>query len=321
MARTKQPNRMKANRFLNFNLQHSGSSSDSHYIDLAAALSKTNRSLYRQGKIYTIKRISVINAQEDVQLRVATAPCNWVTKAAWRRGKKTWDKMNREAAATLEGKQVYPKWHDYKVMLNPSMMGDADQPEPVDINNNVFDAGEWAYSQYETPDGTATADAFFAHLLGDHSGSAGSRTSVGLIQSYGESRGHMWGMGSEATPTHDSQFEHDPLANLFDYGTVLDEVLENLDSDNDLPPYAVGTGDTIGDHYPGAGDNAPSACLVSVLSCTDITGGQPVDSTTGPIDVMCGLLEIETTSATSQSVELLIELQEGSYKGVAAYEI
>jgi len=226
--------------------------------------------------------------------------------------------MNRQAASTLEGKNVYPKWHDYKVLLNPSMMDDADQPEPVDINNNTADPGEWAYSKYESPDGVDEgSDMFFVHLLGDHQGSMGSRTSVGLIQSYGESRGAL---SIDALPSHDTDFENDPLQNVFDVGGNVDEVLENIDADNDLPPYAVGSGSTIGDHYPGAGDNMQSAQLVAVVSVTDRTGGQP-HAMTGPIDAMCGLLEIETTSSSSQSVEILIELEEGDYKGVAAFDI
>ena len=70
-------------------------------------------------------------------------------------------------------------------------------------------------------------------MLGDHQGAAGVRSSVGLVKSYGESRATVQ-VGSPSVP---GDLSDDPLINVFDYGTEIDEVLERLELDNDVPPY------------------------------------------------------------------------------------
>ena len=41
----------------------------------------------------------------------------------------------------------------------------------------------------------------------------------------------------------DDEGDDDPLLNLFDSGTQVDEVAQNLDSYGDMPPYGYGTTD------------------------------------------------------------------------------
>lgn len=312
----KKSNRVPANRYLNVSLAHTGSSQDSHYMDIGKLLSQTNRRLYRQGMVYRVKSITVVNQQADFQLRVAGVPNTWVSRNAWKRGKAAYDKMMRKAT-DLAGKSRMPRYHDFKVLLNAGMTTDTDQVNCIDINGNASQEGEWIVSKFVSPDGTTSADEFYAVMLGDHSGSAGSRNYIGLIQSYGESRATV----STDVPGHDNHGQDDPLINLFDDGTQVDEIIENLEEEGDLPPYAgVGQSDTTGDLYPGAGDNMPSAQLFAVTSATDISGGAPVGRI-GSFDAVCGLIEFETTSGADQNIELLIEIAPGDYKGVHAEEI
>ena len=83
---------------------------------------------------------------------------------------------------------------------------------------------------------TSGSDTFTAHLLGPHNGVAGARNSIGLVLSYGESRPTIGNVGGDA-PQMDSDGDDDPLINLFDAGTQVDEVAQNLDSYGDMPPY------------------------------------------------------------------------------------
>lgn len=315
----KKSNRVPANRYLNYTLTHNGDGADSHYIDLAKNLSEVNRRFYTQQKVYFVKSVTVINKQADVQLRVATVPNTWVARNAWKRGKRLFEKMN-DQVQDQAGSSYRGRYHDFKVMLSSGMAGDSDAsdyPQPVDVNGNEAQVGEWVYSKFESPDGTSSSDEYFAVMLGDHSGSSGSRTFVGLIQSYGESRKTV----SDAVPGYDNHGDDDPLTNLFDHGTNVDEIAENLQEDGDTPPYAgSGQTDTTGDMYPGAGDNLPSAQVVGITSCTDLSGGNPIGRI-GGFQAICGLLEIETTAGSDQNVEILIELKEGDFKGVHAEEI
>ncbi len=311
----KKSKRVPCNRYLNVALAHTGSTQDSHYLDIAKLLSQTNRRLYRQGKVYRVKSITVVNSGLDFQLRVAGVPNTWVSRNAWKRGKKAWDKMN--SMALEDTGSSLPRWHDFKVFLSTGMTGDADQVNCIDVNGNASTAGEWNYSEYVSPDGGTGSDTFMAYFLGDHTGSAGSRTFIGLIQSYAESRSTV---GDEPAG-QDTDGDDDPLANLFDDGTHVDEILAELQVNNDQPPYAgSGASSTTGDEYPGAGDNMPSAVVFGITSATDIAGGSPVGRI-GSFDAVCGLIEFETTAGSDQSIELLIELAPGDYKGVHAEEI
>ena len=302
------------------------------YIDLARDLSLVNRRLYRAGKVYGIAGITVhdnvIAGTGDTFVKACTAPNTWVVAEAWKRGKRCWDEMNRlvhDCDPSNAGKQWRKStWHDYKVRLIDDARSDTDAPGggtqtiPVDCGDNAADDGEWVYSEYITPDGMAgTQDTFVAHLLGPHDGPAGNRDSIGLVLSYGESRPTIGNIGGDS-PQMDSDGDDDPLINLFDAGTQVDEIAQNLDSYGDMPPYGLGTADSnIGEFYPGSTNNMPKPV---VQGETHVTTENSIGYI-GPFQAVCGLLEIETKSSPGNTIELVIELMQGNYKGVAAVAI
>ena len=298
-------------RYLRYLLQHDGESQeDSHYIDLAKDLSAINRRLYRQGKVYRIAGITV-HSTSDAFVKVCAAPDSWVVRNAWKRGYKRWKAMNKLAERTLG------RYHDFKVRLIDDMRTDPDKPYPVDSGNNLLEFGDWDYSKFQTPDGTTTTEQFTTHLLGPHVGSAGAWTSIGLVLSYGEARGTV----NEQVPVFDSEGDDDPLLNLFDDGTQVDEIAQNIDDDNDKPPYSYGSGTTDrGESYPGSTSNHPKPIVHGETSVTEQTS---IGYVAG-FNAICGLLEIETFSSQAAQpdiIEVLIELAPGDYKGVAAYDI
>jgi hypothetical protein len=94
---------------------------------------------------------------------------------------------------------------------------------------------------------------------------------------------------------------------MFDDGTITDERLNNLEGENDNPPYDIVS-------YPGDDLNGPKPIVVQ-----QTTLGADGRATVGGIEAMCGLLEIETTSPINSDVySVLVELAPGSYRGVAA---
>lgn len=334
----KKKTHIPAERFLRFQVTHPGGAAEtSHFIDLASNLSKINRRLYRQGMVYRIANIS-ITSRDTVHglVSFSSAGDTWVTRNAWQRGFQMWNEMNNKVLDMPGASNRKSSWHDYKIYLSDShrTAASARKPGALDNGNQAFLNGEWIHSEYQSPDGTSTSDAFTAHLLGDHSGSAGSWNSIGLIKSYGESRGTV----NTNVPLLDSEGDDDPLLNLFDYGTEIDEIAQNLDSYGDAPPYGWDA-TNVGEYYPGSETNAskPVVRRLAAIGTADI-------GTTGPLnakgvaaptvmlpgfDAICGLIEIETQSQKKDGVirpdddvfDVIIELAPGNYKGVAAFDV
>lgn len=296
-------------RYLRYELTNSATpgTETSHFIDLARDLSAVNRRLYRQGRHYHVKRITVVSSNTPNganRISFSTAPGSWVATQAWKRAFKVFTEMNKRAMVNVAGSDIAGTWADFKVYLSTDHRNGT-KLDPVDNGGNAVTAGEWVYSRFLSPDGTTSADEFDGVLLGDHVGAAGSRVSVGLIKSYGESRATVQ-FGDPSVP---AGLSDDPLLNVFDYGTEIDEVLNRLESDNDTPPY---------DHadYPGDDANMPKPIVVQD---TTIVDGK---ATVGGLTAMCGLIEIEASSSVPNDVySVLVELAPGKYRGVHAETI
>lgn len=303
--RSRSAKKTPAVRYLRYELTNSGTPGNetSHFIDLAKDLSAINRRLYRQGRDYHVKRVTIVSSNTpngENRVSLSTVPNSWVAAGAWKRGFTTWNHMNADASMQTAG-NLQGTWADFKVyMSNNHRTGTV--LSPLDNGGNAVDAGEWVYTDLVTPDGTTSADAFSLHMLGDHVGSAGSRTSAGLIKSFGESRATV----NDFTPNVPNDAADDPLLNVFDYGTTVDEVVDNMLTDGDKPPY-----DTA--DYPGDDGNMPKPLVVQD---TTIVDGK---STVGGFTAMCGLLEIESKSPIASDVySILVELAPGNYRGIKA---
>ena len=328
-----------AERFLRFQVTHpAGAGETSHYLDIGRELSKINRRLYRQGMVYRIANIS-ITSRDTVQglVSFSTAPDTWIARNAWNRGFNMYNQMNQRVLDLQPGRKN--KYADYKIYLSDDHRASSRLLNCVDNGNNEYQPGEWQHVTYNSPDGTTSADAFTAHLLGDHNVSGSNYTSVSLIKSYGEARATV---NFTQEPRMDSEGDDDPLLNLFDDGTVVDEIAQNLDDENDLAPYKIVSGGseaTIGEFYPGSESNGPKPVvrrLVSFGTGDTTTAGGITKGVSAPtvmvpgFDAMCGLVEIETQSdldtgiigpGQDDIIDIVIELAPGSYKGVAAFDI
>lgn len=275
----------------------------SAFIDLARDLSRVNRRLYRQGRDYHVKRITVVSSDTpNGGNRISFSTCHdtWVSRNAWKRGFETYKLMQKEATKQISG-DVKGTWDDFKVYLSPDHRTGT-KLDPKDNGGNDWDAGEWTYTALVTPDGTTGADEFDLTLLGNHVGSAGTRTSVGLIRSYGESRATVQG----TDPNVPSAASDDPLVNVFDYGTSIDEVIDLMETQGDAPPYS-----TV--NYPGGANNGQKP---SVIQDSVIVDGK---TTVGGFNAICGLIEVEAkTTLPNDVLSILVELAPGKYRGVAA---
>ena len=210
--------------------------------------------------------------------------------------------MNKQAFNGAVKNTVSGTWADFKVHMDSTMKG-ATLLSPKDSGGNNVSAGEWIYTKYVTPDGTASADEFEVGLLGNDVGAAGTRDYVGLVKSYANTRATV----QSTDPNVLSGLSDDPLANVFDDGTTIDNILQDLEDDNDAPPY-----DTTA--YPGGASNMPKALVVQ-----HTTLGADGRATMGGFEAICGLLELEATSPVADDVySVLVELAPGSYRGIGA---
>lgn len=307
---TRKKSKTPAVRYLKYELTNSGTpgTETSHYIDLARDLSAINRRLYRQGRVYHVKRITVVSRNTIAApggtagfISASAAPNSWVVRNAWKRGFEVMKEMNKQATVGVSG-NIAGTWADFKVHLDATMKA-ATLLTPIDSGGNAVSLGEWVYSKFVTPDGTASADEFEVTLLGNDVGAAGSRDSVGLVKSYANSRVTV----SNPDPTVFSGASEDPLANVFDHGTVIDNIIDDLEADNDNPPYDATS-------YTGGASNMPKALIHQ-----ETTLGADGRGTMGGFEAICGLIELETTSpVASDTFGVLVELAPGNYRGIAA---
>jgi len=293
-------------RYLRYELTNSGTpaTETSHFIDLARDLSRVNRRLYRAGRDYHVKKVTVVSANTPNlgnRISVSTAPDSWVARGAWHRAFKAWKQMNKTATGQLSG-DIAGTWADFKIFLSADMAG-ATLLSPLDNGGNAVAAAlNWNTSIFVTPDGTTTDDEFYGTLLGDHVGAAGSRTSIGLIRSYGESRATV----PVQDPSVPATASADPLVNLFDYGTTIDDVIDNLEDHNDQPPYSQV-------QYPGGSANMMKPIVIQDATLSD---GR---ATMAGFSALMGHLEFEITSAIPNDVySVMIELAPGKYRGIKA---
>lgn len=214
-----------------------------------------------------------------------------------------WDAMQKQALEALPN-DIRPRYNDFKVRgLESNSPGMA---AVKDNGGNDLSGGDWSYSVFVSPDGTTGADEYSAHLLGNHAGSSGAYTSVGLVQSFGATRATV----SDDTPTLVSTGADDPLANLFDHGTVNDEIIEDMNLKGDAPPYNQV-------HYPGMATNHPKPLVVQ-----HGTLGADGRVVLGGFEAICGLIELETSSPIGGDVfSVLVELAPGAVRGVKAEAI
>jgi len=304
----------QAVRFLRYDLVNSTSAGTetSHWIDLARDLSAINRRLYRQGRSYHVKRVSIVSSNTIAgpgnagRVTFSTVPTSWMAANAWKRGFEAWRKMQKNAMAAT-GLKITPTWNDFKVYMHPDHISGT-KPVPLDNGGNALSLGEWTYSNYQSPDGTTSSDSFVATLLGPHTGPSGpgARTSIGLIQSYGDARATV----NNDSPTVQSDADDDPLVNLFDDGTVVDEIITDMRTKNEDAPY-----DLV--NYPGDGNNHPKPIVVQ-----QTTLGADGRGSVGGFTAMCGLIEVEITTPVASdpgdAYSVLVELAPGSYRGIAA---
>jgi hypothetical protein len=223
------------------------------FIDIAQALSAINRKFYRQGVYYYVNSVEIYNDETGV-VDLHTVPDNWVTKNAWNRGFKLFQKMNSMADQPLTS-VGRPKYHDFKVYMDYRHALQASSVPPslytINAGSTTIVSDDWVISNFVSADSdgdTTTdsqgntilyqeADDFTTHLVGGHLGTSDDWDSIGLIRSYSESRRTIQATQNSGSTANVAS--NDPMMNIFDMSSEeqLNDIVDNLMTDNDAPPY------------------------------------------------------------------------------------
>lgn len=311
----------RTERYLHYELAHTGTGNDSHFIDLAAGLSAINKRFYRQGLYYYIKSISVVETTADTKVQFGTAPDVWQVPMAWKLGFRNWSKMNSEAARAIPGGDlaIAGKYHDFKIYLNDNHRTEGDVTVPTNgpasmDGNPHFNPDSWDYSKYHTmhPEGTtannADRDTFDIMLLGNHVAGADSGGSgedqyaaVSLCETYRNQRTLLAG----DNPVQTDNIGDDPVLQLFDSTNTYDDIIDDLQDFNDKAPYD---------------DNG--AYVDTILRVQAFINGQNGNAMLPGFCVPFGLLEVLTNCpGGDNTVKVVVELAPGPYHGVYAERI
>jgi len=281
------------------------------YIDIAEGLSQVNRRAYRQGMEYAVGKVTFAYTADpgsilNVSLTCFTAGNTWVVHNAWKKAYAHWIAQQRRARRLI-GQSAKPTWEDFKVYLDDAHRAGTSLGV-VAGDLAAVGTGEWDYSRLIHEADDASVDEWYLHLIGGNV----STTDKGLILGYQDSRATV----QAEDPDLPAEYSTNMYALMGqDLDAVADEVAQNMEDQNDEPPYDQ-------DDYPGSDTNSDAAWPQDLA----------IASTSVPVGVVpgfvaqCGLIRMFLgarqvaggTTTTAPETLALVHLVPGNYKGVAA---
>ena len=287
--------------------------SGNSYIDIAEGLSQVNRRAYRQGMEYAVGKIvfsyladpgSILN----VRLGVHTAGNTWSVHNAWKKAYAHWIAQQRRARRLI-GQSAKPTWEDFKVYLDDAHRAGTSLGVLAG-DSGAVGTGEWDYSRLIWEADDASIDEVYLHLIG--ADVASPATDWGLILGYQNSRATV----QPEDPDLPAEYSINMYTRLAqDENAVADEVANNMEDENDQPPYDH-------DDYPGTDANSDAPWLQEFGYASP---GAPMATLPGFV-AQCGLIKFnlsahdvasgDVTSGVTSLVQ--VHLMPGTYKGVAA---
>ena len=306
---------------LYFTADLTAATGDSVYIDTARELSKVNRRLYEQGRMYAYQGLTFIwepnagTTVASIDVTVTTAGNTWAVQNAFVKGKALWHQM--QDLVLEDNPSIAGKWHDYKIQMHEQQLT-ARTLGARDGQGVLVADGEWEYSKYVLPQHDVdliTGEPLpalerSALLIGPDSGSG---TRISLLNAYQESRATV----QDIDPNVPAGMSDSFFNILTDSGSQEPELADVIEDENDSPPYAL-------DNYPGGDVNATGGFTVQYGAIS----AAEVDGRVGGFIAPCGLLEVQIKGYTATgapvpfadmpNIDLLLHVAPGMYKGVAA---
>ncbi len=308
------------------NLSFTPMGSGTNYIDLSRAASIVNRRFYRQGINWSVAGFTVTTSGNNSPgtVTICKAPTTWVTYNAWVKGRAMWDKMKDQV---LDGEpSIDGKYADFKVSLDSAMAGASLQTgnpalsnqilQPVDCDYNfpytdgALATQDWSYLDIQIPTdgGAAAPQEFNLHMVG--ADSVGADQSKGVIHGYALSRSRPINTGDPNAPLEGWMTE------LFDLANNLEEIRDDIVTDNDRPPYPVEDSSSVLEAYPGGMQYSTevvgyASFGTSVGSTGSITLQRSIKGGMFP----CGLIEVKSDLDGPAFFDLIVHLVPGHHRG------
>lgn len=217
------------------------------YIDLARDLSRVNRRLYRQGRNYAVESVTVtcpgvnMRATDNLVAGFYSMGNTWMVHEAWERGFKAWRKQVRDHAPT---KTSIGRWSDFKIYLDDTME-DGTTADVIAGDGAAVSAGEWLYSKLAFDDDGTEREFTMAMIGSTNLTDTNEESGIALIEAYQASRAQV-----QTTPLLPGNASDSIYAKLLGTDELTDMIIDNIEADNDVPPYDSDDmygGDTNGD--------------------------------------------------------------------------
>lgn len=261
------------------------------YIDLMRDLSAVNRRLYHQGKVLQISHVTIkqdtgATVNQALQATIKTLPYTWVAAQAYMKARNAWMEQQRSVRTKSGQEAIRPAYEDFKIFMDAGHRNWALTNLPVgeysvrtkDGAGNDVAIGDWDPSKLVYADQTVDPEVVrepYLHLVGPDVG----LTDVGLIQAYEESRATVDGDQPNVPATAASNI-YTALNSTQDEGSS-DEIITNMLSENDSPPYER-------NNYPGGDSNYPTNVDKAYVQTSS---ANPIVHTQSFL-AMCGFLRV-----------------------------
>lgn len=287
------------------------------YIDSGFTLSWMNRQSMKQGMEYVIESIEVFgDPGVTASIQVETLSKNWVSSNSWVKGFAHWKAQQDEWLEEAGQQTRKGRYNDFKIFYD-SNHSNVDNLLPqntlTEVAAQAVDPSvqaEWDYSQVVVPNEGGTPGntvEYFLMMVGPDAG-----TRKGLIANYALSRQRPQAFDpNQIGPSTDGGLYQD----MVDVGETLEDVGQNVSTNNFRPPYLIGDDSSFG-WYPGGTNNALAGSTIrDILQVRSGTGAFSSDSS-GMFSALCGLVKIINNGDAPLTIR--VTWAAGDYKGVMA---
>jgi hypothetical protein len=281
------------------------------FIDLGQCYSLVNRIFSRQGLQYAISGMSVTGTTNS-EISIHRLPESWPCINAWEKGYHIWRESQAQVLDVTPG--IGGRYRDFKVFMNGAHITAGSQNNLIPSQFAITGFGvafgyDWEMSDIQIPNDPVpgTTTEYNMHVIGPS-----VATSKGLITGYGASRSRP----QQVDPNIPDDVAENWMIEAFDVGDNLEEIREDLELENNEPPYVVGVPGDPDTFYPG-GDNQGGTVKEAIMITRNGLGTQTHAS---GFTVPCGLLQVVVDSGEepATAVQLKISLMPGTSKGVMA---
>ena len=300
--------------------------SSTNYLDSGFVLSYMNRQAMKQGMEYVIQFIELIgNTGTDSIIEISTLSKNWVSANSWVKGFSHWKDQQDDFLREAGQESRKARYNDFKIFYDTGHWAQYSAATPALLPVNAIPEAtaqltdpevqtEWDYSQVVVPNDVAVGQTieYNLHMIGPDL-APGVPTSKSLIHNYALSRQrpHVFDPNQVAPSTDGGLYQ-----DMVDVGDNLEEVGENVSTNNFVAPYLISGNGSAYEWYPGGENNAGAGSTVrDYLAVRGGTGSINQDMS-APFSALCGLIKIQ--NFTEAPVGIRVTWAAGEYKGVMA---